>query len=120
MKVLLLTVLLLPSCAIVRWAVGESSHANRASSPTTVTESSNKSLWLGLSADDLILHPVFATKKMARRQASNGTEVITFINEGGFGSSCNHVFYLTENKITDYQRVGQCSEVEDPQLRPKK
>ncbi len=58
MKFLLLTVLLLPSCAIVRWAVGESSHANRASTPTTVSESTNKSLWLGLSADDLILHPV--------------------------------------------------------------
>ena len=37
-----------------------------------------------------------------------------------YGRKENHVFYLTDNKITDYQRVGQCSEIEDPQLRPKK
>lgn|GEM_PF-4652884 len=120
MKFLLLTIFFLPSCTIVRWAVGDSSHANQSSSPSSVSPSTNKSLWLGLTADDLILHPVFATKQMTRRQASNGMEVITFINNGAFGASCNHVFYLTESKITDYQRVGQCTEVEDPALRPTK
>lgn len=126
MKAYFLAIFLLPSCTIAKWANPprqEEMHAEAAG---------NKPFWLGRNSDDLILHPVFATKQMDRRKASNGQEVITFKNSlgrkgtSGVGMSsfsvteieCNHVFYLQNDKITDYQRIGNCTEEEDPALRP--
>lgn len=129
MKAYFLAIFLLPSCTIAKWA-------NPPRNPEVQEVSqSNKPFWLGRSSDDLILHPVFATKQMDRRKASNGMEVMTFKNSGGREGSlsggglgsynstfkdveCNHVFYLQNDKITDYQRIGNCTEEEDPALRP--
>jgi hypothetical protein len=98
---------------------------------------SNYNLWLGRNADELILHPVFATMSMDSRKTSSGIEIKTFKNSGGIASSgncthwqgfsncaqtsdvvaCNHVFYITNNMITDYKRVGDCGN-EIPDLAP--
>jgi hypothetical protein len=126
LKAYFLAIFLLPSCTIAKWANPPRHEEVHAEAGT------NKPFWLGRNSDDLILHPVFATKQMDRRKASNGQEVITFKNSlgrqgtSGIGGSsfsvteveCNHVFYLKNDKITDYQRVGNCTETEDPALRP--
>ncbi|MBY0515392.1 MAG: hypothetical protein K2P81_00685 [Bacteriovoracaceae bacterium] len=130
--ILLSCLIMLQSCAIIKWA-----NTSAKTTSSELTESrSNKELWIGKVADDLVLHPIFATKEMNSRKASNGIEVITFKNSAGingknqmgtFGSSysnsmevaCNHVFYLKEKIIYDYQRVGDCTVEEDPNYAPR-
>lgn len=132
MKLILPLMLILSSCAQLN---GTSLFNGKKTDHATVPVVSNRSFWLGKTSDDLVLHPIFATKAMERRQASNGKEVIAFKNKGGhtanhnnkaFGGfnstysevTCNHVFYLQNDKITDYKRIGECTEEEDPALRP--
>jgi hypothetical protein len=120
----------LQSCAIIKWAKNSPN-----TSDVLVATKSNKDLWLGKSSEELILHPVFAARVMDRRKASAEVELITFKNSGGFegknnlgmfGSvntrevevACSHIFYLKKDVIYDYQRVGSCTEEEDPSFAP--
>ena len=99
---------------------------------------SNRELWLGRSGDELLLHPIYASLPLESRKTSTGITVMSFKNSGGHVSnqtcsisnyytpslnsgsgsgycsdsrveiSCNHIFYVNKNLITDYKRVGQC------------
>ncbi|MDO9182443.1 MAG: hypothetical protein Q7U04_08540 [Bacteriovorax sp.] len=103
-------------------------------------EVSNRELWLNRNSDELVLHPIFASLPLERRKTSQGIEVFSFQNSGGTqeykscnlstyyysyvksssseGScnttklevKCSHVFYVSNNKVTDYKKVGQCSD----------
>lgn len=97
----------------------------------------NAEVWRGRSGDELILHPVFATLPMESRKTSDGVETRSFKNSGGVASSsncasygrfgscngtsgeiaCNHIFYITKNKISDYKRYGHCGP-EELRFRP--
>lgn len=100
----------------------------------------NKILWIGRNSDEILLHPEFASLQMERRQASNGDEMITFKNKGmdnssincvsnmyGFTSCgggtkeivCNHQFLVKTGKISDYQRMGNCTAEEELRFRPR-
>ncbi len=108
------------SCTIVRSVVGNTPHANRAIRAETGGPA-GKELWVGKSSDDLILHPVLATKTMEKRSSSNGVEVISFnkLAAEAVTPGCGHVFYLRGNVIFDYHRVGACTEDEDLRLTPR-
>lgn len=130
---LICSIFLFSSCTIVRWA-NTSPNSSGMVQESKVTKS-NKDLWLGKSSEDLVLHPILATKAMDRRKASSDVEVITFKNSAGFQGkneagffgtrhsteaevACSHVFYLRKDIIYDYQRVGSCTDEEDPSFAP--
>lgn len=100
-----------------------------------VESKSNRDLWLDKSVESLDLHPLFATLKMESRISSEGTEVRSYKNSGGTASQancrgiwgcqgtqvdviCSHVFYIKDKKISDYKRVGNCTEEENPEFAP--
>lgn len=110
------------------------------SSKSYAPQVSNRELWLNRSSDELLLHPIFASLPLERRKTTQGVEIFSFQNTGGseitqtcdisayynsfFSSStrkgscqasrvevkCSHIFYIFNNKISDYKRTGDCSE----------
>lgn len=81
---------------------------------------SNRKFWIGRSSEELIVHPVFAVYPLDKRVAG-AQEVWTFKNGGPVSSpnfACNHVFQIKDKKISNYSRVGNCTEDEDIKFRP--
>lgn len=104
--------------------------------PVLAEKTTNRELWLGRSGDELLLHPIFASLPMESRVTTTKVEVRSFKNSGGtvsnqscsissyyskgYGSGsgfcsdsrleimCNHIFYIQNNRISDYKKVGQC------------
>ena len=130
MKILaFLLILFLASCATTN-------HKKVPLPPKAPIPVTNKELWVGRSGDELLLHPIYASLPLESRSTSTGIEVKSFKNSGGTVSnqscsisnyysngsgsgsgscsdsryeiSCNHIFYVKKNKITDYKKVGQC------------
>ncbi len=104
----------------------------------SIPEVSNRELWLGRNSDELLLHPIFASLPLERRKTNQGIEVFSFQNSGGtsetqscnldsyynsytnsssgkgscetnrFEIKCSHIFYVNNDKVSDYKKVGKC------------
>ena len=95
---------------------------------------SNKSLWLGKSGDDVLLHPVYSTLPMESRKTSTGIEVRSYTFSGGIQSrancagggcsgqseevKCFHTFHIKNNLVSEYRRMGSCNDEENYLHRP--
>lgn len=134
---LIAAMLLVSSCALVN-DLGNFNTPRKSAPSEPQKTLVNKDLWLGKDVEELDLHPVFATLKMENRKSASGIIVRTYKNDsGGIDEkgrvnqysgeitrnskdvSCNHVFYIKDNKITDYVRVGaHCTIVESGLFSP--
>lgn len=80
----------------------------------------NKNFWMGRSSDELLVHPVFAVYPLEKRVA--GTQEVWTFKNGDFVNSpnyaCNHVFQIRDKKISNYSRLGNCTEKEAIEFRP--
>lgn len=103
--------------------------------PEKKETTSNKMLWMGKPVETLDLHPSFAAMQMDSRLSSSGIEVRSYRNSGGKASEaqcnalfgcrgtqvevvCSHVFYVKDKQISDYKRVGSCTEDENSEFAP--
>jgi hypothetical protein len=135
MKFLFLSLLflLISSCSFVKFNI----HGIPDKEGVAKIQYPNKFFWIGRSSDEVLTHREFAILPLDRREGENGDKVFVFKNTGGFYSSnsclvgqfggscsgssgeitCNHVFFIRGKKVTNYERMGSCSE-EQLRFRP--
>lgn len=130
---IMISFFLLTSCGSIKFDI----NGIPGNHPEAQIRHPNKTFWIGRSSDEVITHREFALMPFERREGGNGSKVWVFKNSGGFVSSsncyvgqfggscsgsggevaCNHVFFIADKTVTNYERSGACSE-EQLKFRP--